>query len=135
MIGAAVVKTFHADGSAFGKVIRPFPTVFSIGARVAIYEPNPETGPLLAIGSGAGLRSTVAFYQADGEAAGALRVFGGKLTRAVSVSAVAADEYHPAALIVAAEAYPKLEVRLTSDALPTVIRPFPFATPGGLNVG
>ncbi len=67
--GRAVVHAFAADGTSLSPVIHPFANALSFGAQTAIYHATPDAPPLLAIGSGAGVRPTIAFYDLAGKIA------------------------------------------------------------------
>ena len=124
--GRAAVRVFHGDGTPDGPAFRPFANVASFGAHVAIYTYNAQ--PMLLVGSGAGLRSTVASYTVEGHPwLPAFRVGAPGSTSAVSLAALNYPGYSN--LVTATTDSPFIE----EDSL--YARPFSLPGRYGLNLG
>jgi|GEM_PF-5296881 len=134
--GRAAVHVFQGNGTSASPVIRPFSTTFSAGAHVAVYHPGAGADALLAIGSGAGVKSTVAFYQADGSMAlPAIRVGDPKANAEVHLATAPSEDGSFDYLVTGTDASAVLEIRAATTATPMTFRPFDLPARLGLTLG
>lgn len=132
----AAVHVFYGNGTSAGPIIRPFSTTFSAGAHVAIYHPVAGADALLAIGSGAGVKSTVAFYKADGSVGlPAIRVADPRANAEVRLATMPSADGSFDYLVTGTDASSLLEIRSATTATPVSFRPFDLPARVGLTLG